>query len=65
MLKEKIDEILMQMSFLEDIPSDDIELKNDLGIDSLRMVELIILIEEPLRRSIRCRAEGHCFAPYL
>ena len=46
MLKEKLYSVLMRMCFLETPPPDDAMLKDDLGIDSLRMAEFIVALEE-------------------
>lgn len=46
MLKEKIDALIMDKAFLEQCPNKDSKLKEDLGFDSLKIVELIIDIEE-------------------
>ncbi|MCI8388388.1 MAG: acyl carrier protein [Clostridiales bacterium] len=43
---EQINDILMDMAFLDDPPSLEDKLKDDLGIDSLKLVELIINLEE-------------------
>lgn len=43
---EKINEILMKMSFLDQPPAEDMTLKGDLGLDSLKMVELIVALED-------------------
>lgn len=45
-MKDRIDEILMEMAFLDEPPGADDSLKDDLGFDSLRMVELIVAIED-------------------
>jgi len=45
MSKKKINDILMEAAFLDNPPIPDEDLKNDLGIDSLRMVELIVELE--------------------
>lgn len=45
-MTEKVDRILMEMGFLDERPSDTMELKGDLGFDSLRMVELIVALED-------------------
>ena len=42
----KLDKILMEMSFSDEKPEKEANLKEDLGIDSLRMAELIIAIED-------------------
>ena len=46
MLKDKVNKILMEMSFLDTPPNPDAQLKTDLGIDSLRLAELLITLEE-------------------
>lgn len=43
---KKINNILMEMSFLEKAPNPQMTLKADLGLDSLKMVELIVAIED-------------------
>lgn len=45
-MKDRIDELLMEMAFLDEPPGADDNLKDDLGFDSLRMVELIVAIED-------------------
>ena len=45
-MKDRIDELLMEMAFLDEPPVADDSLKDDLGFDSLRMVELIVAIED-------------------
>lgn len=45
MLKQ-INDILMEMAFLDEPPDYEDTLKEDLGIDSLRMVELIVSLED-------------------
>ena len=45
MPEKKISSILMEMAFIDEPPSLDTELKDDLGIDSLRIAELIIELE--------------------
>lgn len=44
-MKEIINDILQEKSFCEDITSD-LKLKEDLGFDSLNMVELMVELEE-------------------
>lgn len=52
MIKEKIDEVLMLISFMDEPPSKEDKLKEDLGIDSLRIVELIVDLESKLNITI-------------
>lgn len=44
-MKKLVDEILKEKSFCEDIKPE-LTLKDDLGLDSLNMVELIVELEE-------------------
>ncbi len=44
--RAKANDILMRMGFLDAPPEESASLKDDLGIDSLRMVELIIEMED-------------------
>lgn len=46
--RQQVLEILMEASFREAPPEEEASLKEDLGIDSLRLVELMIQIEEAL-----------------
>jgi len=46
MKPDKANEIIADMSFLESPPDESAGFKDDLGIDSLRMVELIVAIED-------------------
>ena len=43
-MRNKINSILTEMCFLDDVPETDASLKEDLGIDSLKLVELIIAL---------------------
>ena len=43
---KKAEEILTELGFLDEPPDKSAKLKDDLGIDSLKMVELIIALEE-------------------
>ncbi len=45
-MRNKINSILTEMCFLDDVPETDASLKEDLGIDSLKLVELIIALED-------------------
>jgi acyl carrier protein len=45
-MREKIKQIILQYSLAESYRSDDTRLKEDLGIDSLRLVELIVALED-------------------
>lgn len=45
-MKDKISEILMELCFLEREPERDSALAGDLGLDSLKMVELMIALED-------------------
>ena len=42
----KVDEAIMSLCFLEEAPDCGAALKNDLGIDSLKIVELIVELEK-------------------
>lgn len=44
-MKEKVNEILKEKSFCDEIISD-LKLREDLGLDSLNMVELMVEIED-------------------
>lgn len=44
-MKEKVNEILKKKSFCEDI-TPDLKLREDLGFDSLNMVELMVELED-------------------
>ncbi|HBR32184.1 MAG TPA: acyl carrier protein [Clostridiales bacterium] len=45
MIEKKINDILMEVAFMDEVlPNAD--LKDDLGIDSLRIIELIIALED-------------------
>lgn len=44
-MKERLNEILIEKSFLADIKPE-LKLKEDLGLDSLNMVELIVELED-------------------
>lgn len=48
----RIHKIIMDMSFLEEIPNPHMTLKEDLGLDSLKMVELIVAIEDEFHLEI-------------
>lgn len=48
MLKEKINQILSELSLTDEPINGTLILKDDLGFDSLRIVELIITLEENL-----------------
>lgn len=45
-MKDRVDRILMEMAFQDNPPDITDSLKEDLGFDSLRMVELIVMIED-------------------
>ena len=45
-MKDKISEILMELCFLEREQERDSALAGDLGVDSLKMVELMIALED-------------------
>ena len=45
---EKVNEILMEMGFLDQPPAKEMTLKDDLGLDSLKIVELIVALEDEL-----------------
>ena len=45
-MTEKINRILMDVSFLETKPNQEMKLKEELGLDSLRMVELMVTLED-------------------
>lgn len=45
-MTERINEILMEMSFSRRPPQKEDTLKEDLGLDSLKMAELIVALEE-------------------
>lgn len=47
-MQRQVDRILSDMSFLEDSPSPDMTLREDLGLDSLRLVELMVELENAL-----------------
>ena len=47
-MKTKINRIVKDLCFLDNDPKANNKLKDDLGIDSLKLVELIVLIEEDL-----------------
>lgn len=44
-MKEKVNEILKKKSFCDEITSE-LKLREDLGLDSLNMVELMVAIED-------------------
>ena len=44
-MKEKVNEILKEKSFCDEITSE-LKLKEDLGLDSLNMVELMVELED-------------------
>lgn len=46
MVKEKLDEIIIEAVFLDGPPDFQAKLKEDLGFDSLSIVELIVKLEE-------------------
>ena len=45
-MRDRINHILTEMCFLDSIPNGEASLRDDLGIDSLRLVELIIALED-------------------
>lgn len=47
-MKKEIDSVVMEMCFLEEAPAPAMALKEDLGLDSLRLVELMVELEEAL-----------------
>lgn len=47
-MKKEIDRILMELCFLEEAPMPAMTLKEELGLDSLRLVELMVALEEAL-----------------
>ena len=46
MLKEKVNQILSKLSLTDESFEETLTLKDDLGFDSLRIVELIVALEE-------------------
>ena len=44
----KVNKIIMNLSILDKVPLASAQLKDDLGFDSLRLVELILAIEDGL-----------------
>ena len=46
MYKSIIDMIIMEQAFLDEVPVETASLKDDLGIDSLKVVELIVELED-------------------
>ena len=52
MSEKKINDILMEIAFLEKPPLFDADLKENLGIDSLKKVELIVELEDSFNISI-------------
>lgn len=49
---DRIDAILMDMSFLDKEPEENQSLKGDLGLDSLKIVELIVVLEDAFQIQI-------------
>lgn len=47
-MKKEVDRILMELCFLEEAPMPAMTLKEELGLDSLRLVELMVALEEAL-----------------
>ena len=45
-MKERINKIIKEMAFLEQDPEEGAALKEDMGLDSLKAVELIISLED-------------------
>ena len=45
---DKINDVIMQLSFSEVMPKQDMSLKDDLGFDSLNLVGLIVMLEDEL-----------------
>jgi acyl carrier protein len=45
---KKVNEVIMNLSILDKQPECDEKLKEDLGFDSLKIVELIVALEESL-----------------
>jgi acyl carrier protein len=43
-----LNKVIMDLSFLQEEPLEDSKLKDDLGFDSLKIVELMIAIEDSL-----------------
>ena len=48
MYKELVNQCLMELAFLDQLPNPEDDIKTDLGIDSLKIVELLIELEETL-----------------
>lgn len=46
MLRRRINGLLMELCFREQPPTPQMDLRGDLGIDSLRMVELVVALED-------------------
>lgn len=53
MIKETVDKVVMELAMLDEIPAGDTRLREDMGVDSLKMVELMVGIEEALDIEIR------------
>lgn len=53
MIKETVDKVVMELAMLDEIPAEDTRLREDMGVDSLKMVELMVGIEEALDIEIR------------
>ena len=47
-MKREVDRIPMELCFLEDAPMPAMTLKDELGLDSLRIVELMVALEDAL-----------------
>ena len=48
MYKDLVNQCIMEIVFLDQLPNPEDDIKNDLGIDSLKIVELMIALEETL-----------------
>lgn len=53
MIKETVDKVVMELAMLDQTPDKEARLREDMGVDSLKMVELMVGIEEALDIEIR------------
>ena len=53
MIKETVDKVIMEVAALDQAPTPETRLREDMGVDSLKLVELMVGVEEALDIEIR------------